>query len=258
MSLSRLWDRCKGRYRRTAAAVFAQRPYAMRNQSPLISFTFDDFPRSALLTGGRLLEEHGAVGTYYTSLGLMEKTAPTGEMFTRDDLQLALQRGHELGCHTFAHSHAAETPARVFEESINENQRALRLLAPAADFKTLSYPIGCPRPGTKKRSAPYFLGCRAGGQTYNGGTVDLNFLRGFFIEQSRNNPEAIKAMIDETCRVGGWLIFATHDVSENPTVYGCCPSLFAEIVRYSARSGARLLPVSAALAAIGVASPELP
>lgn len=255
MSLSSLWTRCVGRYQRTAAAGLARRPLSMRNPGPLISFTFDDFPRSALLTAGQILEDHGVAGTYYISLGLMAKTAPTGEMFTREDLMRACQRGHELGCHTFAHCHAYETPARIFEDSILENKSALRGIVPETGFKTLSYPIACPRPRTKRRCAKYFLACRGGGQTYNSGIVDLNFLKAFFIEQSRDIPNVIKSMIDATCRARGWLIFATHDVCENPTRYGCDPSLFSEIVRHSVESGARLLPVSEALAAIGGVSP---
>jgi hypothetical protein len=222
----------------------------MRNKTPTISFTFDDFPKSALLAGGSILEEHGAVGTYYTSLGLMDKAAPSGEMFTRDDIYRIIERGHEIGCHTFAHCHAAETSPEAFEASILDNQQALRELAPNAEFKTLSYPIGNPRPATKRRSSRYFSACRAGGQDYNSGRIDLNSLRAFFIEQSRNSPDTMRAMIDETCRVGAWLIFATHDISNDPSPFGCSPGLFRNIVEYSARSGARMLPVSEALTAI--------
>ena len=225
----------------------------MQNREPLISFTFDDFPRSALRTAGRILEEHGIAGTYYTSLGLMGQTAPTGEMFLEEDLASVLGRGHELGCHTFAHCHAAETPAPVFEASVMENRRSLELLLPTAPrFETLSYPIGYPRPGTKTRCARHFEACRAGGQTYNVDSIDLSLMQAFFIEQSRDCPQATTTIIDAACDAGGWLIFATHDVCDHPTRYGCTPALFAHIVQHSARSGARLLSVSSALRAIGV------
>lgn len=252
MTVKSLWARFKGRYQRAASTHLSKRTLTMQNRDPLISFTFDDFPISALTVGGRILEDHGVFGTYYASLGLMGKTAPTGKIFESEELPLALQRGHELGCHTFAHCHAYNTQSHVFERSIIENRRALRALLPDADFKTLSYPISCPRPGSKMRSAKYFLGCRGGGQTYNVGTIDLNQLQAFFIEQSRDCPEAIKEMIDANCEAGGWLIFATHDISDNPTQYGCTPSLFREIVRYCIDSGARVLTVSAALAEVGV------
>ena len=244
--------RIRNRIRRLLSDMLYKRPFALRNSEPLISFTFDDFPRSALFIAGTVLERYGAVGTYYASLGLMGKLAPTGEMFHREDLQSLLQRGHEMGCHTFSHCHSYETSAREFERSIIENQRALQALAPGAKFNTLSYPISCPRPSSKRRSARHFAGCRAGGQTYNSGTVDLNNLRAFFLEQSLQNPSAIRGMIDANCRAAGWLIFATHDVCDNSTRFGCPPAFFEDIVRYSINSGARVLPMSKALQSSGV------
>lgn len=231
----------------------------MRNREPLISFTFDDFPRSALSAGGRILEEHGIAGTYYTSLGLMGAVTPTGEMFEQEDLWQVGNGGHELGCHTYAHCHAGETPAAKFEQSIKENRNALEKLMPGVSgFQTLSYPIGMPWPATKRRCARYFAASRAGGQIYNAGTLDLDLLSAFFLEQSRDHPEAIRGMIDKNSAAGGWLIFATHDVCRNPTRYGCTPALFEEIVRHSVESGARVLPVSAALQVIGVAHSGAP
>src|SRR4029453_8134627 len=110
----------------------------MRNREPLISFTFDDFPRSALHVAGRILEDHGIAGTYYVSLGLMGTLTPTGEMFTQDDLTQLLNCGHELGCHTYAHCDAAETTAPQFEQSVIDNREAQRRLIPSApEFVTL-------------------------------------------------------------------------------------------------------------------------
>jgi peptidoglycan/xylan/chitin deacetylase (PgdA/CDA1 family) len=37
----------------------------MRNRRAIVSFTFDDFPSSAVSNGARLLEDHGARGTFY-------------------------------------------------------------------------------------------------------------------------------------------------------------------------------------------------
>lgn len=249
--LSGLKARIQNRYQRTAVKLFARRPCKMRNERPLISFTFDDFPRSALFTAGAMLEQHGFAGTYYTSLGLMGQTISTGEMFEREDLSALLSRGHELACHTYDHCHAYNTAPDEFERSIQKNQQAISLLEPSVKFKSLSYPISWTRPDTKRRCARYFLGCRAGGQTYNSATVDLNYLSAFFLEQSRDNLAAIQDVIDKNRHAGGWLIFATHDVNPNPTHFGCEPGLFETVLRHSIDSGAGILPVSAALEAIG-------
>ena len=120
-----------GRYQRTTADLLARRSLTLTNERPLISFTFDDFPKSALFTGGAILERYGARGTYYASFGLMDQITPTGKIFRGRDVSLLLQHGHELGCHTFAHCHAYETSPEAFERSILENARALESLVQA-------------------------------------------------------------------------------------------------------------------------------
>jgi peptidoglycan/xylan/chitin deacetylase (PgdA/CDA1 family) len=224
----------------------------MQNFRAMVSFTFDDFPSSAFVNGGRILEEHGMRGTYYTSFGLMGTVAPTGDIFRREELLQVLERGHELGCHTFDHCHAYDTTPDKFEESVLENRQALVGIAPGVVMRTLSYPISFPRPETKRRCARHFMGCRAGGQTLNIGTIDLDNLQSFFIEQSRENPEAMLTLIDENARERGWLIFSTHDVTESPTRYGCVPELFERLVKHAEDSGAQVLPVAETLSAIGV------
>jgi peptidoglycan/xylan/chitin deacetylase (PgdA/CDA1 family) len=220
----------------------------MRNSAPLISFTFDDFPRSALRTGGAILKRFGFIGTYYASFGLMGREAPTGKIFGADDLAELVAQGHELGCHTFHHCHSWETRPAKFEESIAENQRALERLLPGRVFQSFSYPITCPRPGTKRRAGRHFASSRGGGQIYNLGKADLNHVSAYFLEKDGGDLAPAKRMIDRTVANRGWLIFATHDVSDTPTPYGCRPGYFEEIVRYASASGGRVLPVIDALA----------
>src|SRR6202035_1848450 len=90
-----LLTRIHDRFQRTIARSFARRPFAINTQTPLISFTFDDFPRSALLTGGAILQSFGLAGTYYASLGLIGKETATGNMFLAEDLKLLVEQGHE-------------------------------------------------------------------------------------------------------------------------------------------------------------------
>jgi len=247
MNLSNLRARIHGRYQRSVSSLLFRRPVAIRNTVPLISFTFDDFPSSALLTGGSILERYAVAGTYYASLGLMGKPSPVGTIFSPEQLEQLLARGHELGCHTFAHCHSWETRPSAFEESIIENRRAIGRLLPGMAFKTFSYPIACPRPQSKRSTAKYFACCRGGGQRFNAGTMDLNQLSAYFLEKSRDFPEAVRNMIEQNRRARGWLIFATHDVCDSPTPYGCTPGFFEDIVQCAVASGARILSVAQAL-----------
>ena len=83
----------------------------------------------------------------------------------------------------------------------------------------------------------------SGGQRFNCKTVDANHLFAFFLERSRDDLEPIKAIIDANARSNGWLIFATHDVADEPSPYGCKPAFFEAAVRYAIASGAEVLPV---------------
>jgi len=229
---------------RRGARWFGRRSCRIKLESPAVSFTFDDFPRSAFTNGGAILRKYGFSGTYYASFGLMGQQKSTGEMFQRADLQELVRQGHELACHTFDHCDSWETTPAVFEASILKNRRAAAQLVPTVSLKSFSYPITWPRPATKRRIASLFECARGGGQTFNVGMVDLNYLKAFFIEQSRDDFDAVKHIIDDNTEAMGWLIFATHDVSDNPTRFGCTPALFERIVDYAQKSGARVLPVS--------------
>jgi len=246
------WSKLQGYYRRQAATLLFRRPFVVSPQQPLISFTFDDFPRSALLAGGAILNRYGLVGTYFTALGLLGEHTESGEMFVKDDLASLLADGHELGCHTFSHCDSWDTRTAAFEKSIVENSAALDRLFPGAQFKTFSYPISLPRPLTKAKIVGHFLCCRGGGQTMNVGETDLNQLSAFFLEKSRGDIQAVKDLIDRNLQVGGWLIFATHDISDNPTPYGCTPEFFEQVVEYASKSGAQIVPVIKALEVLGV------
>jgi peptidoglycan/xylan/chitin deacetylase (PgdA/CDA1 family) len=250
MGFIQIWSRLQARNKRTASVLFFRKPLKMDNQVPFISFTFDDFPRSAFHAGGDILLRSGLRATYYASLGLMGTEAPTGPIFTLDDVKELLARGDELGCHTFDHCHSLISSPRLFEDSIIKNKRAINGLVPGTVFKTFSYPLDSPRLFTKRRTGRHFRCCRGGGQTFNAGTTDRNFLKSFFLEHSRDNPGSIKNVIENNSLVKGWLIFTTHDISETPTRYGCTPSFFEDIVKRSMDSGARILPVAEALDAI--------
>ena len=256
LSRHRLWDTIKmpgplvkvRRYvqRKSARLVF-QRPQTIQLDRPLISFTFDDFPRTALINGGAILKRFGLTATYFIAMGLIGKDSPSGPIENEEDLIKALEDGHELGCHTYSHCHSWTTPTSTFEESVHLNGVALGELVPGHQFKSFSYPISEPRPLTKRAVSKYFQCCRAGGQTLNTRTADLNQLAAYFLERSKNGLQEVRELIELNREECGWIIFATHDVTENPSPYGCTPEFFEDVVQYAVDSGAQILPVVQAL-----------
>lgn len=247
MSIAHLWLRFENRYRETQSGLRQRRPRAMHNTKPLISFTFDDVPRSSCVRGRQILEGFGLRASYYLSMSLMDSVYSIGAAFSRIDLELLIAGGHEIGSHTFGHLDAWNTPADLFEASILENQRKLGEIHPGLGFRTFSYPIQTPHPRIKKLAGERYLCCRGGGQTYNSKRVDLNLLKSYFVDgRNKGDLDGLKKVVDENCEGGGWLIFSTHDIEEHPSPYGCTPRAFEELVAYAHGTGSDILPVAEA------------
>lgn len=227
----------------------------MNTKVPYISFAFDDFPRSALYDGGEILRRHGLKATYYASFGLMGSCQPTGPIFLENDVRVLLEEGHELGSHTYDHSDPSVTTMPIFIKSLHQNQLALATLIPGAIFRTFAYPINGPCLLLKKRVGEQFDCCRGGGQSYNGGVIDLNLLKAFFLEKTKGKLNEIEQVILENAKALGWLILVTHDISDSPSQYGCTPRFFNKVVKCAVDSGAMILPVAKTLDALFFAKP---
>lgn len=229
----------------------------MENTKPLISFTFDDVPKSSCTRGRQILEGFGLKASYYLSMSLMDSVYSIGTAFSRIDLENIMTGGHEIGSHTFGHLDAWNTKADIFEASIYENQRKLNEIYPGKVFNTFSYPINTPHPRIKKKAGELHICCRGGGQTYNSKTVDLNLLNSYFVDRrNRGDLDVSKKIINESCDKMGWLIFSTHDIDEHPSPYGCTPRVFEDLVRYAYGSGSDILPVYEACALLNAVSLE--
>lgn len=184
ISMKNLFMRAVSKYQRIITKHLYCRMVPMKSTVPIISFSFDDAPRTAFTNGADILKAHGADATFYVSLGMLSADSPSGVIASQSDLQRVLEEGHELGCHTFDHNHPWETNTELFVQSVLKNRQALSNGLPGTVFKTLAYPFWCPRPATKRRVGELFQCCRGGGnQTFNCGTMaDYNFLEAYFLD----------------------------------------------------------------------------
>jgi len=232
--------------RRTLASRLRRRSVRIDLPAPVISFSFDDAPRTAFETGGEVLSKHGARATYFVSIGLLGQQTELGQIGGRFNLERAVESGHELGCHTFDHLDAWHCSRRRFIASVDANQRALDQILSGRSFRTFAYPKSGARLGVKADLEKRFTCCRGGGQTLNAGIADLNLLAACFLDRyAKIDMGYVRDLIDKNTQCRGWLIFVAHDISLEASPFGCSTRFFADVVRYAAES-ARLIPVGQA------------
>lgn len=216
----------------------ARRDVPIRASQPLISFTFDDFPRSALITGGAILEAAGVRGTYYAAPGLMGKDP----YYTEGDARDLLSRGHELASHTFNHVSARAVTATAYADEIVRG--AAGTSGTSGNF---SYPYGEVTVAAKRAAGERCTSCRGTQPGANGPMADLNLLRANALYSPAIPLAAIDDLLAEHTAPGKWLIFYTHDVQHTPTPYGCTPLYFDAVVDRAVASRARIVTVADAL-----------
>jgi peptidoglycan/xylan/chitin deacetylase (PgdA/CDA1 family) len=230
---------------------FGKRRVAQVWPRGVVSFTFDDFPKSALAAGGRVLERHGARGTYYTACHLAGTEGPLGPMFDTGDIRAAHDRGHEIACHTYSHLDCATARISTMRAEIHDNAAAVAAIIDGAVLTDFSYPFGGVSAAARKVFGDAFLSCRGIQPGINQGVPDYAELRANKIYASLFSKEALCQLIDNNQAAGGWLIFYTHDVAEAPSAYGCTGRQLDEIVAYAA-ARAPILPVRDVISRLGV------
>ena len=108
----------------------------------MVSFTFDDAPKSAATIGSRILDEYDARGTYYVAGGPVDNWSGNWTGVSADDILDLPRRGPELACHTFSHARAIDLDAAMMTAEIEKNRRYLMALNPSIKPENFAYPYG--------------------------------------------------------------------------------------------------------------------
>jgi peptidoglycan/xylan/chitin deacetylase (PgdA/CDA1 family) len=221
-----------------------------RLAAPVASMTFDDFPRSAWTIGGPILARYGAKATYYTSGRFCGVTEDGLEHYTADDLRALVAAGHEVGCHTHDHLYGSRVGTAALKQDIARNREVLADVLGHSEFSSFAYPYGDASPRTKRLFAGLFptsRGIRAG---VNAGIVDLAQLKSVALERRRWSEARIEGFVTEAQARKGWLTFFTHDVSDDPTPFGCTPAMLEHALETLQAADIPVLTVKQALARV--------
>jgi len=223
----------------------ASKPAQLSFAEPILSITFDDFPAIAAQEGARILESHGARGTYYASAGLAETDGPCGRNFSAADIQRLAAAGHEIGCHSYAHRDGARNDVFTSLEDLAKNRDALAAMG-APSPRTHAYPYGETTEQLKDGLPPRFASARGILPGLNRGRADLAQLNAFPLFGA-GWLEQVNIALKRAAKHKAWLIGFTHDVADTPSGWGTRGADLDSLLRTAHQLGFMVLPVSAAL-----------
>ena len=219
---------------------------------PVISFTFDDFPKSAL-NGADIVEAHGGKAGFYACTTFMGQRSPVmGEMFDMHTLAELRARGHEIGAHTHTHLDCARAQIGQVERDIGENLVALAEAGHDETVSAFAFPYGETSFAAKRWVGDVFATGRGIMPGVNAGDVDRSQLRAVELGASGVHRKRALAALDACIRDKGWLFFFTHDVGAMPTDYGAPADLIGELAARAVDAGAVLAGPTLGAALCGV------
>lgn len=249
--------RLTGMALRFVARQIRSKPLTLANVPPMVSFTFDDVPTSACQLGARILEQHGARGTFYVAGGGCGTANPGGTQHASlDQLSQVWTRGHEIGCHTYSHLAVRYATLDELDVESDRNLSLLKKIDGNIVVRNFAYPYGDMSVRTKRHLESRFDSCRSGHADINTVVADLGALHAWPLENASLDRSKIAELIAETVQARGWLIFYSHDVAERPSRYGVSPDLLEWAVSTAKMAGCRLTTIADSLKLINLAAAE--
>lgn len=245
------WSALRARVGNRLARHLCAVPFQLSGTGPMVSFTFDDVPKSAATVGAPILEAYNARGTFYVAGGLVDQWSGHWIGASADEIGGLHRSGHELACHTFSHRQAIDLDAAAMAAEMEKNRSYFSTLDPSIRMENFAYPYGLGSLSCKRQLSKVFRSSRGILPGVNSGAVDLHYLRAMPLVDLHVDADGIDRAFDEAVEKNGWLIFYSHDVEAVPSPYGCSPSLLRHALETASRQKVPVLTIADALRRAG-------
>lgn len=231
----------KGKLRRRYAKLTHRKPARLVLSRPMVSFAFDDAPKTAADAGAKILEERGLRGTYFAAAGIAGQDSSFGVYADMADNARLLKAGHEIACHTYSHLDCGKADAGTISADVARNAEALAAMGVTAT--TFAYPYGDVSPAAKKVLSQRFSLLRALHHGIVETGTDLNQTPAVGIEGADGEHVAAR-WLETAAQRTGWLILFTHDVTEAPSPFGCTPGALSRLADKAVAMGFEVVTVA--------------
>jgi peptidoglycan/xylan/chitin deacetylase (PgdA/CDA1 family) len=131
----------KAKVKRRLVPFQARRILKPKLDRPIVSFSFDDCPKSVIENALKPLEQENWRSTIYIAMGLCGTTNHLGLHMSASDVKALHENGHEIADHTFNHIDTSQHSTATVLADIEKNQESLKAMG-LPKSKTFAYPYG--------------------------------------------------------------------------------------------------------------------
>ncbi len=221
-------------------------PLCIQPDKPIVSFTFDDFPKSAANEGAEILENVNGKGTYYACSSLAGTNTRTGEQFDASDIAALQRSGHEIGAHTHSHLDCSKAKLSDIHDDIALNLRRLSEMG-ASNITQFAYPYGETQIDLKRGLVKDFQSARGVLPGINNAGADRMQLRAFELTPDPRTIQRAGAALRAAQTSPTWIVLFTHDVHQSPSSFGVHSEDLRQLTKMARDIDAEILSVSGAM-----------
>ena len=135
------------------------KPFYINPNEAVVSFTFDDFPKSAATTAANILQKYNFTATYYCVGSFIGTKQDNIEQYDIDDIHRLVNEGQEIACHTSAHIDCQSASKNKLMLDINNNEKIIVDLC-GNKPTNFSYPFGLTGLRSKQIAGNRFITAR--------------------------------------------------------------------------------------------------
>ena len=194
-------------------------PLCIRPEKTIVSFTFDDFPKSAAEDGADIIESVNGKATYYACSSLAGQHMTTGQQFDAADIVALQASGHEIGAHTHTHLDCSKAKLSDIRKDIALNIRQLNDMG-ASEVTQFAYPYGETQVPLKRTLARDFETARGVLAGINTPGADRMQLRALQLTPDASTIKRAEAALNAARNSPAWIVIFTHDVARAPSPFG--------------------------------------
>lgn len=241
-----LWDRIN--FKRARHLQKSKVPSQL--DAPLVSFTFDDFPKTAAEHGAKLLEDHNVRGTFFAAGELRGELENGSVCFDEEDIIRLAETGHEIGCHSYSHQNLLRLSKAEIRSELVQNKAYLEGLLGYQALSSFAYPFGAVSPKVKSVAFDEYSICRSAWRGTNAGRIDMSLLRITPLEPDKLPVSALPELISQAFASNAWIIFMVHDIRSDHSNCGTTVEHYEAVVEHVIKSGIEVLPLKSAAARV--------
>jgi peptidoglycan/xylan/chitin deacetylase (PgdA/CDA1 family) len=225
------------------ALILALAASAAQAKQAIVSFTFDDVPKSVITVGLPILEQYDFPATIYVATG----NVIYPDYMNWDDIALAAKHGWEVAAHTHTHRDLTKlSDSEILDDLLTSTQEFAKHGYAPVDFAT---PFGEFDDRVLAILKRHYQSHRtAWPHGMNISTPDPYRIISYDVEQS-TTLEQIRTVLENLQVDGGWVVFQMHHLApksgEVDDQYGT--SLLEDIASLVDKKGFAVLTVNDAL-----------